>query len=204
MVRHHGRVDGVALLVLCEHQAWWWRNERKRQHNYDMSLFHSSYLLLFHSHLSNSTPRQGTISRDRESAVRFGLSAEEVGLLLHQLPQQHAVELVRKPAPSEAGYDSPSVPHKVCQITPVPETAAVSFCIDFHVDGVGGHQLQNVQGPLTVDLQAGEVQVMMEIMRSTLPTLVGWSTMSTIAVQKAVKDAQGAGAPPLNDPFGFS
>ena len=146
----------------------------------------------------------GTISRDRESTIRFGLSAEEVGLLLHQLPQQNAVELTRRPAPSEAGYESPSVPQKVCQITPIPETAAIKFSVDFHVDGVGGQMLQNVQGPLSVEMQAGEVQVVLEIMRTSLPTLVGWSTMQSIALEKSVRDAQGAGGPPLNDPFGFN
>ena len=148
----------------------------------------------------------GTISRDREAVVRLGLSAEEVGLLLHQLPQQQSVEMVRQPTANEALYDGPSAPQKVCKIVPTAGLAMVEFTLDFEVGGVGGQAMQNgIKGPYSVTMQAGEVQVALEIMRSSLPLLVGWTSMMDIAIQKSINDAinSGGGGNPLPDPFPF-
>lgn len=146
--------------------------------------------------------------------VRFGLAAEEIGLLLRQLPRNEPVEFTRRPAPNESLYDGPSVPHKVCKIIPATaeeNTGTVDFIIDFEVDGVGGQQILqssittgNPQGPLQVTMQAGEVQVALEIMRTSLPVLVGWSTQQSIAVQKCVDDAVGGGGGGGgHDPYDF-
>eukprot|EP00977_Amphora_coffeiformis_P014685 scaffold4162_cov162-Amphora_coffeaeformis.AAC.18 len=153
----------------------------------------------------------GTISKDRDAFVRFGLSPEEVGLLLHQLPQEQTVELLRKPTSTESLYDGPTAPQKVCRVIPSAGLTTVDWVVDFEVDGVGGQTMQNnIQGPFSVTMQAGEVQVVMEIMKSSLPTLVGWNTMKEIAIQKSVSDAKsggggggGGGGSPV-DPFGFS
>ena len=152
------------------------------------------------------SPILGTLTKNRDTVVRFGLSAEEVGLLLHQLPLDQPIELMRKPTSDESLYDGPTAPQKVFRIVPSPGLATIEWTVDFEIDGVGGQAMQNnVQGQ-TVTMQAGEVQIAMEIMRSSLPTLVGWTTMQDIAVQKAVTDAQngvGPSGPPAADPFGF-
>ena len=154
------------------------------------------------------------MTRDRDNVVRFGLSAEEMGLLLHQLPLHQTVELVRKPtttnAPEESMYESitttattTAAPHKICIITPQPADATVEWKVDFELDGVGGQVMANgMPGPLVVTMQAGEVQVVLEIMRTSLPLLVGWTNLQQIAVQKAVNDAMTGGGP-HRDPFGF-
>ena len=153
-------------------------------------------------------PLSGTLSRDRESIIRFGLSAEEVGLILNQLPHQQTIEMSRKPSSDESLYDGPTAPQKVCKIVPSPGLTTVDWMVDFEVDGVGGQPMQNnILGPLSVTMQTGEVQVVMEIMRSSLPSLVGWSTMQEIALRKSVSDAHSGrgdgGGPPPSDPFGF-
>ena len=158
-----------------------------------------------HPHLFSFSFRTGTLSRERESVTRLGLSAEETGLLLQQLPQQQAVTLVRKPAPSESmSVESTTLqPHKVCTITP-QEANAVEWKVDFEVDGVGGQAMPNgVAGPLAVTMQAGEVQVVLEIMRSSLPYLVGWTSTTQIAMERVIQDALGGGGPPQGDPFGL-
>jgi hypothetical protein len=145
----------------------------------------------------------GTLNRDKDAVLRFGLSPEEVGLILHQIPNQQPVELARKPTSSEALFDSSSMPHKVCKIIPNPDLASVSWTIDFELDGVGGQVLQNSQGPLTVEMQAGEVQVTLEIMRQTIPVLVGWNTMQDIALQKMLGDTMSSPgrAPPQSSDY---
>lgn len=165
---------------------------------------------------TNATTATGTVTRDRDNVVRFGLSAEEMGLLLHQLPLDQTVELVRKPTSNAAGesmYENSitttltAVPHKICTITPQPADATVEWKVDFELDGVGGQVMSNgMPGPLVVTMQAGEVQVVLEIMRTSLPLLVGWTSLQQIAVQKAVNDAttgRGGGGGPQQDPFGF-
>ena len=139
----------------------------------------------------------GTISRDRDSALRFALSAEEVGLLLDQLPKQQAVTLVRQPTSSESMVESSTTtPHKVCSITPLPETSTVEWKIDFEVDGVGGQVVQpSVQGPMEVTMQAGEVQAVLAIMRCSLPALLGWAPLQDMAVQKSIQLAIKGGNP---------
>jgi len=142
----------------------------------------------------------GSFNRDRQ--VRFGLSPEEVGLLLDQLPQ-HEVEIVRRIYNSNisstttsaadndglmssvdggVGVGSGDNLEKVMRI--VPGDGGV---VSFKVDGAGtgdydGNQL------LEVDVQLGEFQVMREIMRSSLPALVGWSTQLDIAMRRSVDD----------------
>lgn len=168
--------------------------------------------------LSTTSYQPGTVTRDRDNHVRFGLSVEEMGLLLHQLPLQQAVSLVRKPAPSEAMYDSnTSTPHKVCTITPQDNQGGmVEWKVDYEIDGVGGQHISNnatMQLPMAVMMQAGEVQVVLEILRHSLPVLAGWTFAQNIAMQKAMNEAVrgggygggggGGGPPPANDPYGF-
>lgn len=80
----------------------------------------------------------GTISSARESKIRFGLSPEEVGLIIDQLPD-HDVELARR----IGGYDMTTgsaahdAPDKVLRLIP-GNGGVVSFKVDFEKDGMGG------------------------------------------------------------------
>lgn len=86
------------------------------------------------------TPRGHEGQYQWSDQVRFGLSAEEVGLFLSQLPQ-YGIELCRNVASgadySGGGAVSNDMPDKVLHITP-GEGAAVRFQLDYVRDGVGG------------------------------------------------------------------
>jgi hypothetical protein len=143
------------------------------------------------------SPILGGVNRD--SQLRFGLSPEEVGLILDQLPN-HPVELARRVPPggengggSIGGVMSEDTPDKVLRITP-GAGGSVSFRIDYEKDGVGGQSPaygeDHASGPLEVTAQLGEVQVVREIIRSSIPALVGWTTMLEVAMRKSIDDAR--------------
>lgn len=139
---------------------------------------------------------------DRENSIRFALSPEEAGLILDQLPEND-VELARSGGP---GYEE--VPDKVFRIAPL-EDGAVSFIIDFEKHGVGGmmpdSQAGSGPGPLEVCASAGEFVVFRELVKSTIPTLTGWSEMLEIAINNRKEGAKPAGGPPppSDDSFGL-
>ncbi|EEC51772.1 predicted protein [Phaeodactylum tricornutum CCAP 1055/1] len=149
----------------------------------------------------------GTTARDQH--IRFGLSAEEVGLLLDQLPS-HEVELSRRSPPpnGELGLSASaslsSAPAKVLRITP-GEGGTTTYCIDHETDGVGGQipfsGSNNVAGPLEVTVHLGEHIVMTEIMRSSIPTLVGWTAMLDAAELKNMEDAKAGVGKYADKPF---
>lgn len=179
----------VCTLVMCTRAR---RRPSRIVENNDSGSHKQSLISVLYSSFSFSS--SGTISREKNAGIRFGLSAEEIGLILNQLPQQNPVEFSRRPAPNEGFFDGPSAPHKVCKIVPDPTVATVNFIIDFEKDGVGGQEVQGITGPMEVTAQAGEMQVIMEIMRSTLPVLVGWTTTQDLAMQKSVGFAISAGS----------
>jgi hypothetical protein len=160
----------------------------------------SCIILIPHTHypctIHTVSPILGGVNRD--SQLRFGLSPEEVGLILDQLPN-HPVELARRVPPGgENGQGSMGVmiedtPDKVLRITP-GAGGSVSFRIDYEKDGVGGqipaYGEDHAAGPLEVTAQLGEVQVVREIIRSSIPVLVGWNTMLEVAMQKSMDDAR--------------
>jgi hypothetical protein len=142
--------------------------------------------------------------------IRFALSPEEIGLLLHQLPQQQMVEYVRRPASPDGFHDhsvASNAPHKVCKVIPSAVDGSVDWVVDLEVDGVGSQPGPGgLQLPLSVSAQAGEVQVMLELFRTSLPVLAGWSTLSAIAMEKTRIDAiegntYGGGSRPSEVPF---
>jgi hypothetical protein len=73
-------------------------------------------------------------------AVRFALSAEEVGLLVNQLPH-YKVEFSRLPPTGgdeySGGVVSNDMPEKVLTVEP-GELGAINFTLDYVRDGVGG------------------------------------------------------------------
>ena len=134
----------------------------------------------------------------RESIVRFALSPEEAGLTMIRLPDE-AVHFVRS---NNSDYDSgnsgDSGPDKVFRATPV-EGGAVSFEVDFEIDGVGGQYPPNSMGgyqspaPFKVVAQRGELVVMQELIRSSIPSLVGWRSMLDIAVDSRISESMHGG-----------
>ena len=128
--------------------------------------------------------------------MRFALSAEEIGYLLHQLPENN-VQFSRKTpmqrdpsAPLQAGEQdqtaSENEPIKVFRMTP-GEAGTVEFSVDYELNGQGGQQPSagdTGTGPMAVTAELGEFQVIREIMRTTIPQLIGWSTMTDILMQR--------------------
>jgi hypothetical protein len=126
----------------------------------------------------------------RDGAIRFALSPEECGLVLDQIPKNQPVVLLRR-LPLSPEYDvGQELPDKVLHIVP-GQGGMVSFKVDFELHGVGGqaaggNQSPDVVGPLEVVCQAGEMQVMLSLIQTTLPHLVGWTTQLDVAIQSAV------------------
>jgi len=154
---------------------------------------HSQYLRLFILRLC--TVSTGGFNRDTQ--IRFGLSAEEVGFLLHQLPD-HQVEFSRKISTytaSTPGQIADELPDKVMRITP-KEGGQFSLHVDFEKDGVGGQSTDvnaPALGPLEVTAQLGEWQVMQHLMQVSIPALVGWEMQMKIAMQTSVESALNSG-----------
>jgi hypothetical protein len=123
-------------------------------------------------------------------------------LILDQLPD-HPVELSRR-VPSGGDNNGMMITSSVTDETPdkvlrlIPGVGgSVTFKIDYEKNGVGGQSPlygeDNASGPLEVTAQLGEVQVVREIIRSSIPALVGWTTMLNVAMQKSLDDAQNVG-----------
>jgi hypothetical protein len=130
---------------------------------------------------------------DRESQIRFGLSAEEVGFILHQLPD-NTVEFARR-LPAETPGVTADLPEKLFTITPA-EGGQFAFKIDFVKDGMGGQNpgsTTEALGPLEVVAQLGEYAVVREIFQKSIPSLIGWDVQLNFAMQNSINLAlQGA------------
>jgi hypothetical protein len=97
------------------------------------------------------------------------------------------------------------VPDKVLRITP-GEGGSVSFLIDHELNGVSvppppplsndsavvsaSSSSSTVTGPMEVVTQLGEFAVIKELLRSSIPVLVGWNTMVEIAMQRSFESMQ--------------
>jgi hypothetical protein len=152
-----------------------------------MILFTSASSLTYSAfHLS------GGVNRD--SCIRFGLSAEEVGFMLHQLPDRQ-VEFSRKTSlytSSTPGQLADDLPEKVMRVTP-KEGGQFSLLVDFEKNGAGGQSPgpnDPSVGPLEVTAQLGEWEVMQQLMRASIPALVGWDVQLRIAVQNSIEAVQ--------------
>lgn len=146
---------------------------------------------------------------NREGAIRFALSAEEVGFLLNRLPE-HKVEFARKVNSYNAitpGQITDDQPDKVMSISPL-EGGQFQFHIDFYKDGVGGQCADASSlplGPIDVTAQLGEWQVLRLLMEHSIPTLLGWDTQMNLAVQNSVQMAlrgENSGGGPSPSPSG--
>jgi hypothetical protein len=117
---------------------------------------------------------------------------EEVGLLTHQIPE-HSVEFTRQSSATQPGVD---LPDKVMRAVPI-SGGVVSFTVDYEKDGIGSQPPppstagSNATGPpFVVEAQYGEVQVLRELMQTSIPKLVGWDIMTEINVQNTIDDAR--------------
>jgi len=90
---------------------------------------------------------------------------------------------------SDGSSNSRSFGEKIMRLTP-SDGGVVSFRVEAS-DGATTDSITSDDGKqaLQVDIQLGEFEVIREIMRSSIPLLVGWTTQATIAVQKNVDDA---------------
>lgn len=146
-------------------------------------------------------PRNVDGKYDWENIVRFGLSAEEAGLVMNQLPH-YKVELSRLSSASlggdsaEDGYHHgvqvlSDAPEKVLTVEP-GEHGVINFTLDYVRDGVGGQEPGYGQGgkagPICVPVQAGEFEVIVNLMRHSIPYLTGWAQMMDIAMQKSLAE----------------
>lgn len=136
----------------------------------------------------------GSVSRNEQ--LRFSLSPEESGLLIDQIPKSD-VELFRLPNTAPGG-NLVSGPGKILRVVP-GASGQVSFQLEYSTrnTSVGGLSSNDIEeptqttplGPLEVTVQLGEYQVMKQIILSSLPTLVGWTSMMEVALRQSVSDA---------------
>jgi len=150
-----------------------------------------------------------------DDQITIALAVEEVGLLINQLPS-YEVEICRdgpRPGTTEGtgnmqygmnsgaaqeggGVQISDAPDKVLTARP-GEGATVSFKIDFVRDGVGG-QISPVDNnshhaPLEVVVQAGEFEVLKRIMESSIPYLLGWTSMMDIGIASMMRSGSDGG-----------
>lgn len=130
---------------------------------------------------------------DREKQIRFALSAEEVGLLLDQLPNRE-VEYVRKTPEDQVSDTNKAL--KVLRITP-GSGGQFSFKVNFENDTEGDDVPSSVADHSSKELEAvlelGEYMVVRQLMQESIPALTGWSVQLQLAMQAAVRNA---GQPP--------
>jgi hypothetical protein len=131
--------------------------------------------------------------------VRFGLSPEELGVIVDQLPH-HSVEFVRRLGANEATIDASN---KLIRIDPPllnkANNGMFSFVFDYERDGVNG---VGPQGSYDVQVPLGEFTVLHELMRSSIPVVTGWSALLDCGIQSAMEQAMNEGGNDYRDvPF---
>jgi hypothetical protein len=137
-----------------------------------------------------------------DEQISFALSAEELGLLVTQLPF-HPVTFARHLVSDKGGgmnnggrYDdiisNDDGVMKTMTVTPI-EGAAISFEIDYKKNGVGGQvppsgtSESNYQSaPMLLTVEAGEWEVLKLVAQESIPSLVGWKKLMDIATDEAI------------------
>lgn len=148
------------------------------------------------------SPRHDAGNFDKDAQIRFGLSPEEVGFMLHQLPENE-VEFVRRIPAEQPGMTAADMPEKILRITP-GEGGQFSFKIDYEKDNVGGQSVGTSAeplGPLEVVAQLGEYVVIRKLLEASIPSLIGWDVQTNFAMQNAMNMAlQAGGSVPRSRP----
>lgn len=141
--------------------------------------------------------------------ISFALTAEEMGLLLSQLPH-YSVTLSRRIGGAEQGGFGGSAYNLVGAasagsneyidkvLTAEPgEGATIAFRIDYMKDGVGGltapvfaQNETSRSAPLHVVVEAGEWEVISTIFRDSIPHLLGWNQMMDISIHHAIQNRE--------------
>ena len=125
------------------------------------------------------------------------MSPDEVGFLISQTPD-HEVEFSRS---ANSGFGGPAqqlenisedVPDKVFRATP-GVGGSVSFKLDYELNGIGGQpptgEVGTVGvGPMEVTAQHGEVIVIKEILKDSIPLLTGWKTMMDVNTERMLSE----------------
>lgn len=126
----------------------------------------------------------------------FGLSVEEIGLLIAHIPHQ-PLKISRNlgvNSNDEGGmkngkYDSVSTTEdlgrKVLSI--VPEEYAITFSIDYVGDNLGAHS-QITGDAMEVAIQAGEWEIVKSTLKESIPYFLGWNQMMDIATTSAMNE----------------
>lgn len=140
------------------------------------------------------------------SKTIFSLTAEELGLLINQLPG-NSVEMAHPiwdnnaggnaGAPEIATQTSGDAVEKVLTIEP-GEGATLTFKVDYMKGGVGGQSPPGVEEfpttPVEITIQAGEFEVLKSIFQTSIPYILGWNTTMDIASAAAMsKGVSGGG-----------
>jgi len=137
-----------------------------------------------------------------DEQIFFGLSVEEIGMLISHVPHQ-PLKLSRnlgkdwnnETVTNDGKYDSVSTNEsgrKVLSVT--PGEYAINFSIDYLEDGMNAQaQIETEKGasfvPMEVAMKAGEWEVTKSILKESIPYLLGWNYMMDIATTTAVNDA---------------
>lgn len=109
--------------------------------------------------------------------------------MLDQLPH-HDVEFIRSIPPYSGGPAAAvGSPDKIFRASPGPG-GTVTFRVEFDQEGAADQS--NGEVPLEVTVQLGEFTVMKELLRTSVPILIGWSTLIEFAVQRNTAEIQGA------------
>ena len=156
-------------------------------------------------------PKTGT-TIDRDSGIRFALTAEETAVVIDQMEQGSDVEIARVPNPNAFSPSPEFAAEKVLRITR-GSGGTVTYHVDFEKGGVGGQAPVGEDnqpsgsplGPLRITVQLGEQKVIQELMRSAIPKLVGWDTLIDTALEKNISDArrESATGVPSNEYNGY-
>jgi Whirly transcription factor len=151
----------------------------------------------------NPRAADGTVIREKQ--VRFGLSPEEVGLVLDQLPE-HQVELTRLPPRSSNDFSAVSQPSGATKVLTLTPQGGGVIAFKMQLDDNDGSYVPHSTGgnarAMEVAVQLGEYQVMRHLMLSSIPVLVGWQQQVEIALQRSIDSArrgQGQGHHPSSN-----
>jgi len=116
--------------------------------------------------------------------MAVALSAEEVGLILNQLPEL-SVRIFRKGLNNDYNQE----PDKVLSVTP-STGSSVTFQLNMlEEDGRDSEQFSSGNQMYEVNVQAGEYEIIKNLCQQSLTHLVGWDTLVKVETNRALANA---------------